>query len=91
MARMGLAIVFLLGIGNFALHRAVMASGHPLLARRSASGKRIGGRIAFALEFFVLVAAMLLVENGYHATAVFYAIYTLLNVLGAWLMATGRV
>ncbi|KUO54288.1 MAG: hypothetical protein APF82_00520 [Sphingomonadales bacterium BRH_c42] len=88
---MMIAILFVLGIGNFALHKAVLESGHPLLHRmpRLAMGRRGSGSLL--LEFAVLLAAMLLAANGWTAIVWFYIGYSALNALAAWLILGGRV
>ena len=88
---MAIMLIFLLGIGNFALHKAVMESGHPMLAQVSwfASGK--GRRIAFVTEFLVLLTVMLLAGNGWPGLAWGYLIYTGLNAISGWLILSGRM
>lgn len=83
--------IFLLGIGNFAMHKAVLESGHRLLGRMALSPGGGAGRITLAVEFAVLLAAMLAAANGWPAFAWGYFIYTLANGLSAWLILTGRV
>ena len=51
---MGLWFVFLLGIGNFAAHRAVLESRHPLLAEIP----WFFGRFSLAVEFAMLLGAI---------------------------------
>ena len=67
-----LALTFLLGIANFALNRAVLQSGHPLLEQMPGFVHQWGGRISLVLEFGVLLVAMLLVANGWEALAIAY-------------------
>jgi hypothetical protein len=86
-----LAIMFLLGIGNFALHRAVLDSGHPLVEQLPGLAQSLGGRLTLAAEFLVLLAAMLLVANDWSELAWVYAGYSALNVASAWLILSGRV
>ena len=86
-----LAIVFVLGVGNFAAQRAVLESGHPMLEELPGALHRGGGRLAKALEFGVLLAAMLLTANGWPAAAIGYGLYTALNILAAWLILSGRM
>lgn len=88
---MAIALIFLLGIGNFALHKAVLESGHPLLGRMPWFVHMLGGRITMATEFLVLLAALLLVANGWPGLAWAYVIYTGLNALAAWLILTDRL
>ncbi len=84
-------LIFILGIGNFALHKAVLESGHPLLGRMPWFVHMLGGRITLVTEFLVLLAAMLLVANGWPALAWAYLLYTALNMASAWLILSGRV
>lgn len=84
-------IVFVLGIGNFTMHRAVMESGHPLLRQWLGHLRPIGRRIAFGTEFLVLLLALMLAINGWPAVAWVYALYTVCNGFASWLMLTGRV
>lgn len=82
--------VFLLGIGNFTLHRAVLDSRHPLLAQVAWLVNLLGGRGSLALEFVVLLAAMLLVASGHPGWAWVYLGYSAMNALAAWLLLSGR-
>lgn len=92
---MALFIIFLLGIGNFALHKAVLESGHPILAqlmRGGDSGKARRGRgVMLAFEFLLLTAAMLLAANRWPEVAFVYALYTTLNLVTAWLILSRRI
>ncbi|QUL37253.1 hypothetical protein [Erythrobacter sp. JK5] len=85
------AIIFLLGIGNFAIHRAVLESGHPLVGQMPGFVRSVGGRLTIVAEFVVLLAALLLAANGWPALAWAYLAYTALNAGAAWLILTGRV
>jgi len=87
----GVLVIFALGIGNFALHRAVLESGHPLIGQIPQSIGWIGRRLTLVAEFTVLLVAMLLTANGWPALAWAYAAYSALNGLAAWLILTGRV
>jgi len=88
---MALLISFLLGIGNFALHKAVIESGHPLLGQMPWYYHQLGGRISLGVEFLMLLAALLLAAQGVGWAAVAYVAYSLLNCVSAWLILTGRV
>ena len=70
--RMSLAILvtFLLGIGNFALHKAVMESGHPLLGRMPWFYHALNGNFSLVVEFLMLLAALLFVAQDSFAAAV---------------------
>ena len=88
---MGLIILFLFGTANFAVQRAVFASGHPLLAQLPRTLTHQGGRAVLIVEFVLLLAAMLLYEHGYTVAAWGYAFYVGLNATSAWLILTGRI
>ena len=88
---MALIAIFLLGVGNFALHRAVLESGHPLLGQSAWFTTMLGGKATMVLEFVVLTAAMALSQLGYDAASWAYAAYSGLNAVAAWLILTGRV
>jgi hypothetical protein len=83
--------VFVLGVGNFALNRAVLASGHPALARMAWLVEGLGGRASLVLEFALLLAALLLAAGGHPGWAWVYLGYSLLNALAAWLILSRRM
>ena len=84
-------LIFLCGIANFAIHKAVMESGHPLLEPMAKYLQALGGRAAFFTEFAILLAAMLLAANGWPGLALIYGLYTALNLFSGWLMLSGRI
>ncbi|WP_284123920.1 hypothetical protein [Parerythrobacter aestuarii] len=88
---MPLILLFVLGIANFALHRAVLASNHPVIRDSAWFTKALGGKATLLTEFVVLLAAMLAAANGYGSIVWVYAGYTLLNGLAAWLILSRRV
>ncbi|MEO6153610.1 MAG: hypothetical protein ABIT09_02900 [Croceibacterium sp.] len=88
---MPLIITFLLGIGNFALHKAVLESRHPLLGQVPWFVHLLGGRASVVVEFLLLFAALLLVHQAAWGWGWAYAGYSALNALAAWLILTRRV
>jgi hypothetical protein len=88
---MAIAILFLLGIGNFAAHKAVLESGHPLLGQVPWFYHMLGGRFSLSVEFFILLGAMLMVGAGSIGWALAYVGYSVLNGISAWLILSGRV
>lgn len=88
---MAILITFLLGVGNFALHRAVMDSGHPLLGQIPGFFHALGGRFTQILEFLLLVAALTFAAEGNVGGPIAYVIYSVLNSFSSWLILTGRV
>jgi hypothetical protein len=77
---------FLLGIGNFALHKAVLESRHRVVAEMPWLGKP-----SLALEFALLLVTLLLVANGRPAWGWAYLGYSAFNGLAAWLILSRRV
>ncbi|MEO6093261.1 MAG: hypothetical protein ABIT04_11875 [Novosphingobium sp.] len=90
-AAMALFFLFLLGVVNFAMHKAVLESGHPLLGQVPWFVHMLNGRFSLAVEFVMLLAAMLMSAQGSLAWAWGYAFYSVLNGLSAWLILTNRV
>jgi hypothetical protein len=88
---MGIVLIFLLGVGNFAMHKAVLESRHPLLGQVPWFMHLLGGRAGLVTEFLLLLAAMLLVAQGYPAWGWAYFGYSVLNGVAAWLILTRRV
>lgn len=89
--KMVILFVFLLGVGNFALHRAVLRSGHPALGEMRWLVGGLGGSASLLLEFVLLVAALLLVAGGHPGWAWAYLAYSTLNALAAWLILSRRI
>jgi hypothetical protein len=88
---MAIVTLFLLGIANFAMHKAVLESGHPLIGHSPWFVHLLGGRFSLAVEFFMLLGAMLMVDAGAHGWAWGYGVYSLVNGLAAWLILSGRI
>ena len=86
-----LLVLFVLGVANFAVHRAVLDSGHPMLDALPGFYRSAGGRISLAFEFLVLLVAMLLAGNGWPGAVTAYGVYSLLNLGTAWLVLSGRI
>lgn len=84
-------MIFVLGIANFAMHKAVLESGHPLVGQMPALVHRLGGRITLAAEFVLLLGAMLLVAAGHVGWGWAYLGYTSVNALAAWLILGRRI
>jgi hypothetical protein len=84
-------IIFLLGIANFAINRAVFESGHPLFVRLPQISQTLGRRAALVSEFAVLLVALMLAAQGWSVFAAIYGVYTLCNAGAAWLILTRRI
>ena len=87
---MAIILTFLLGIGNFAVHKAVLESHHPMLAQMPWF-EALGGRFSMALEFMLLVGALLLAASGQPGWLWAYFAYSALNGLAGWLILSRRV
>ncbi len=88
---MGLLFVFLLGIGNFAAHKAVLQSNHPVLGSVPWFFHLLGGRFSLAVEFVMLLGALLMIASGSLVWALFYGCYSVVNLAAAWLILSGRI
>lgn len=88
---MALLVTFLLGIANFVVHKTVVDSNHPLLQSMSRFFLLLGGKSAFAIEFAMLLAVLMLVAGGNAQWAVYYAVYTAVNLGAAWLILSGKI
>ena len=84
-------VIFVLGIGNFALQQAVLDSRHPLMRRLPFGSGQIGRRAAIATEFAVLLFALMLSINGWPGFVWAYIAYTGFNAFAAWLILSGKV
>lgn len=51
----------------------------------------LGGRFSLAVEFFMLLGAMLMVAEGSLFWAWGYALYSLANAVAAWLILSDRI
>ena len=88
---MAIVLLFLLGVANFAMHKAVLESGHPLLGQTPWFVHMLGGRFSLGVEFLMLLGAMLMVDTGALGWAWGYGVYSVVNGLAAWLILSRRV
>lgn len=91
MRAMWIVAIFFLGIGNFALHKAVLESGHPLVKNFTGPGRRGIRQGMMAGEFVALLTALLLVANGYPQWGWVYLGYSMFNALTGWMVLTRRI
>ncbi|WP_246543590.1 hypothetical protein [Novosphingobium profundi] len=87
---LALIVVFVLGVGNFAAHKAVLESGHRMLAQVPWLFKPLGGPISLVVEFVMLLGTMLMVAAGSQGWALLYLGYSLANAVAAWMIVTER-
>lgn len=88
---MAILFVFFLGIANFAMHKAVLESDHPLLGQVPWFFHMLGGRFSLVVEFLMLLGAMLFIDSGAYGWAWGYALYSVMNGVSAWLILSGKV
>ena len=84
-------LCFLLGVANFALHAAVLHSGHEFVEdTKQYFGRHFGKSASYVLEFAVLLAALVFSYSGSILAVIVYAGYSGLNMFAAWLLLSGR-
>lgn len=89
---MFLIICFILGVANFAMHKAVIESGHPFVEdTKLYFGRYFGRHGSYLVEFGILVGTMLFAFSGAKWIIIFYVIYTAFNGLAVWLLLTNRM
>lgn len=88
---MAILITFILGIGNFALNRALIDSGHPLLGKMPWFYHALGGRFTLLIEFILLFAALMFADQNIVSGPIAYVIYSVLNSFSAYLILTDKV
>lgn len=88
---MMLIMCFLMGIANFAMHKAVAESGHPFVEdTKLYFGRYFGQYGSYAIEFAMLAGAMWFAQDGPVIVAFIYWLYTGMNALATWLLLSGR-
>ncbi|KLE34302.1 hypothetical protein [Aurantiacibacter luteus] len=88
---MALVLVFLLGVGNFALHRAVMAGGAKVLGDLDPAALRAARISSLVVEFLLLCGALYAADAGQAHWLWAYAGYSLLNLAAAWLLIARKL
>jgi len=85
-----LVIVAGLGVGNVALHRAVLDADPRPGDQMPGFVAALSHRLALIAEFAVLLAAMLLAANGWPAITWAYLAYSGLNAMAGWIVLRRR-
>jgi hypothetical protein len=88
---MALILLFVLGIVNFAIHRAVSDSGHPLLGQMPWTRGPLGGTFGLLTEYLMLLACMLMTDRGAGGWVWGYGLYTAANGVALWLILSRRI
>ncbi|GGD62025.1 hypothetical protein GCM10011411_22840 [Aurantiacibacter arachoides] len=89
--RMALILVFLLGVGNFTLHRAVMDGGRGLFAELPPTLVRRARIASLLTEFVLLCGALYAARAGHEPWLWAYAGYSLFNLVAAWLLIARKI
>lgn len=89
---MYLIIVFLCGVANFTMHKAVLESGHPFVEdTKRYFGGYLGGRAGYFLEFIALSGALIFAHAGSGLATLFYIAYTAMSAFAAWMLINRRL
>lgn len=84
-------LCFLMGIANFAMHKAVAESGHPYVEdTKRYFGQYFGPYASYAIELAMLIGAMIFAYDGALAIAGLYGAYTAMNGIATWMLMSGR-
>ena len=88
---MMLVFCFLMGVANFAMHKAVAESGHPFVEdTKRYFGRHFSPYGSYAIELVLLIGAMVLAQQGAVLVVLLYAAYTGMNAIATWLLLSGR-
>ena len=88
---MAIVLAFLLGMGNFAWHRAVLESGHAMMRDVSPGGLQAIRLSSLSLEFVLLCGALYAADAGLVHGVWLYFGYSLINGIAAWAIVKRRV
>lgn len=89
---MYLIIVFLCGIANFTMHKAVLECGHPFVEdTKHYFGGYLGGKAGYFLEFLALAGALIFAHRGSGLATLFYGSYTAMSGFAAWMLINRRI
>ena len=80
--------IFAAGVGNFAMHRAFMESGDPLVQQvvRPLADK-VGPHVTYIFEYLLLVGAMAIATHNMVTALIVYGLYTIFNAMAfSWVM-----
>lgn len=88
---LALIFIFLAGIGNFAMHRALFESGDAIIKASVAPVQRAMGRYtSYAFEFVLLLMTMSFSQSWPVATLILYGLYTMINAIVFALLTNRR-
>ena len=86
-----LTLCFFLGVGNFAMHKAVAESGHPFVEdTKRHFGPYFSPYGSYAIELALLIGVMWLANAGSLSISLMYGTYTAINSVATWLLLSGK-
>ena len=89
---MFLIACFVLGVANFAMHKAVMESGHPFVEdTKLYFGRHFGRNGSYMVEYILLLGALFFAHANSGLIFGLYAGYTLCNAMAAWMLLSRRM
>ncbi|NBC37997.1 hypothetical protein GTZ99_15690 [Novosphingobium sp. FSY-8] len=87
---MELAVVFALGVVNFAMHVAVLHHRRIWTPGATMADQPVAVWFSLGIEYALLFASLLMVAHGSESWAWGYGLYTVANGAGAWFLL-GRI
>lgn len=86
-----LIFTFLMGVANFAMHKAVIECGHPFVEdTKRYFGRYLGPYGSYTIELALLTGALWLANEGSVLGGLFYLAYTGMNAIATWMLLTGK-
>ena len=86
-----LIFCFFMGIGNFAMHKAVSESGHPFVEEtKRYFSPQFSPYGSYAIELALLMGALWFANEGSLAVSLTYGVYTGINAVATWMLLSGR-
>ncbi len=86
-----LIVCFVMGVANFAMHKAVSESGHPFVEEsKRYFSPHFSPYGSYAIELALLMGALYFAHDGSVAVALTYGVYTVINAVATWLLLSGR-
>lgn len=73
-------LILIAGVANFAMHRWMLESGHPVVEAAIRPIRRAMGRNAsIVIEFGILIGALWMAQRSWFVPMLLYGVYTALN------------
>ena len=86
-----LFVLFVLGVVNFAVHKAVLESGHPLIEQLGWMRRVVIVPVSLWVEYAVLLTALAFAQNGWGGAVFAFSAYTAFNAATGWFVLSGRL